>query len=602
MILSKRWLLSVCLLAGCAAGAALRLSSTVAGESTFFDPELLRPGMTGVGRTVFQGVTPEDFEVEILGVLKNGIGPQQDMIISRLHGKNVERTGVIAGMSGSPVILDGKILGAVSYRLGTFEKEAIAGITPIADMLKAADMPRSPNPALAASLLKEWESPGTVDAAARSVPIPGMAGSLVPISTPLVFAGYPESLIRDVTPLFQSRGLEPVAGGGGGQGTGADYPITPGVAISVPLVRGDLSIAATGTLTHVQGNRVWAFGHPFLGTGPVRYPMARAEVIVTYPSLLGSFKIANSTSVMGTLLQDRLTSIEGELGAAPEMLPVSVSVEGPAGNRRFSFEVVQDDALTPILVGISVQASLQRILEYSAETTLRAEIRVESDKHPTLSYSMLESDAGGVQSAAAGSVAREVATLLNVIYGNRFHELRVRSADVKVFSLPEARLARVSEISLSPSQVRPGEDLTVRAAVQPYRGEAFLKEFKVRIPPDTPKGPLNVLVSSATNLNGLEGGVLQQRFNGAPGVDELIRFVNSLRRDDGLYLQVTRRGLGAVVQGEPLPALPLSVVFTLGSSRFSGEEYPAPELPVLEVVEKTDFVLTGGRRTAIQVR
>ena len=601
MMRSKRWLLPVCLLAACAAGVALHLSTPASGDSALFDPAQLRPGMMGVGRTVFQGVTPEEFQVEILGVLKNGIGPQQDMILSRLHGKNVERTGVIAGMSGSPVTLDGKILGAVSYRLGTFEKEAIAGITPLGDMLKAADMPRAAVPSLATTFLKEWESPGVVTAASRGVPIPGMAASLVPIGTPLVFAGYPESLIREVTPLFQARGLEPVAGGGG-QGSGEDYPITPGVAISVPLVRGDLSVAATGTLTHVQGNKIWAFGHPFLGTGSVRYPMARAEVIVTYPSLLGSFKIANSTSLMGTLLQDRLTCIEGELGAPPEMLPVTVSLESPAGNRRFAFEVAQDDALTPILVGISVQASLQRILEYSSETTLRAEIRVERDKHPTLSYSLIESDTGGVQSAAAGGVAHEVATLLNVIYGNRFQEVGVKSASVRVVALDQARLARVSEISMSPSQVRPGEDLTVRAAVQPYRGEPFLREFKVRIPPDTPKGPLSVLVSSATNLNGLEGGVLQQRFTGSPGVDELIRFINSLRRDDGLYLQLTRRGLGAVVQGETLPALPLSVVFTLGSSRFAGEEYPAPDLPVLEVVEKTDFVLTGGKRTLIQVR
>ena len=161
MMRPKRWLFSICLLAACAALVLLRLAPAASGESAIFDPAQLRPGMMGVGRTVFQGVTPEEFQVEILGVLKNAIGPQQDMIVSRLHGKNVERTGVIAGMSGSPVTLDGKIVGAVSYRLGTFEKEAIAGITPLADMLKAADMPRSAAPSLAASLLKEWESPGT---------------------------------------------------------------------------------------------------------------------------------------------------------------------------------------------------------------------------------------------------------------------------------------------------------------------------------------------------------------------------------------------------------------------------------------------------------
>jgi hypothetical protein len=596
-----RWKLSMGLLAGLLAAPSLPAAER--GSVAYFDPAQLRPGMMGVGRTVFQGTEPEEFQVEILGVLQNAIGPQQDMIVARLHGKNVERTGVIAGMSGSPVMMDGKILGAVSYRLGTFEKEAIAGITPIADMVRAATMPTLPLDGAAKALLDEWESPGKVVASSRAIPVPGMAASLVPIGTPLVFSGYPEALIRQVAPLFQARGLDPVAGGGSaGAGPSVDYPIAPGVAISVPLVRGDLSIAATGTLTHVEGNKVWAFGHPFLGTGSVRYPMARAEVIVTYPSLLGSFKIANSTSVMGTLLQDRLTCIEGELGAAPEMLPVRVSIEGPAVHRKLAFEVVQDDALTPILVGISIQASLQRILEFSSQSTLRAQLRVESDQHPVLTYSMLESDAGGVQSAAAGNVAREMATVLNVIYANRFEQARLKSAELKVSSIPEARIARVGEISMSPSQLRPGEELRVRAVVQPFRGEPVQKEFKVRIPPDTPKGPLNVLVSSASNLNGLEGGLLQQRFSGTPGVDQLIEFMNSLRKDDGLYLQLTRRGPGAVVQGEVLPALPLSVMFTLGSNRFAGDEYPAPELPVLEAMEPTDYVLTGGRRTSITVR
>jgi hypothetical protein len=600
MTQNKRWLVPGILLAALAT-AAVPFLFAARGETPYFDPAQLRPGMKGVARTVFQGVEPEDFEVEILGVLENGIGPQQDMILSRLHGTNVERTGVIAGMSGSPVMLEGKLLGAVSYRLGTFEKEAIAGITPIADMLKAADMPKARSSALSTALLKEWQDPTSAAAQSQAVSVPGMAASMVPIATPLVFAGYPESLVREVRPLFQSRGLEPVAGGGG-EGKGVDYPIAPGVAISVPLVRGDLSIAATGTLTYVQGNKVWAFGHPFLGTGPVRYPLARADVIVTYPSLLGSFKIANSTSLVGTLLQDRLTCIQGELGAAPDLLPVHVGVEGPGWNRTLSFEVVQDDALAPILVGISLQAALQRILEYSSETTMRAEMRVESEGHPPLTYSLVESDAGGIQSAAVAGVAREVATLINLIYGNRFGEVHVKSADVKVTTVPEARIAKIHELSITPSQVRPGDELTVRALLQPYRGAPLTKQFKVRIPLDTPKGPLMVLVGSAASLNAAEGAVLQQRFSGMPGIDAMIRFVNSLRRDDALYLQLSRRGLGAVVQGEMLPALPLSVIYTLGSNRFAGEEYPAAELPVLEAMEKTDFVLTGGRRTAIQVR
>src|SRR4030095_13641667 len=172
MMRPKRWLFSICLLAACAALALLRLAPPVSGETSIFDPAQLRPGMMGVGRTVFQGVTPEEFQVEILGVLKNAIGPQQDMIVARLHGTNVERTGVVAGMSGSPVMMDGKILGAVSYRLGTFEKEAIAGITPIADMVRAATMPTLPLDGAAKVLLDEWESPGKVVASSRAIPVP----------------------------------------------------------------------------------------------------------------------------------------------------------------------------------------------------------------------------------------------------------------------------------------------------------------------------------------------------------------------------------------------------------------------------------------------
>src|SRR5262245_22164395 len=203
---------------GCAALVALGL--VAAGPAPelpkpppFFDPAELRPGMIGTGRTVFQGVAPEEFRVEILGVLKNAIGPQQDMIVSRLHGANVERTGVISGMSGSPVMIDGKILGAVSYRLGTFEKEAIAGITPIRDMLRAADMPALGARTTSTAILEEWGAPAAKGAAqSAGIPIPGEASRLVPIATPLVFAGYPEELVRQVTPLFAARGLEPLAG------------------------------------------------------------------------------------------------------------------------------------------------------------------------------------------------------------------------------------------------------------------------------------------------------------------------------------------------------------------------------------------------------
>ncbi|HEV8336779.1 MAG TPA: SpoIVB peptidase S55 domain-containing protein [Candidatus Polarisedimenticolia bacterium] len=580
-------------------GAAPRGSA----DGSFYPPEQIRPGMTGVGRTVFQGHVPEEFEVEFLGILKNAIGPGQDMIVSRLHGKNVERTGVIAGMSGSPVMLDGKLVGAISYRLGAFEKEAIAGITPIADMLKVPGKTparSTASPTSAGALLAEWTAPPAA-ASGDSSDLPEAGAAMRRIGTPLVFSGFPESVIRMATPLFRARGFEPVQGGGGGS-AGGEYPIEPGVPLAVALISGDLSIAATGTLTHVEGNRIWAFGHPFFGTGPVDYPMLRAEIVVTYPSAMGSFKISNATSTIGTLKGDRLTGIEGEIGPAPRMLPVSIVHASPEGERRMNYEVVENRILTPLLLGIAVQASLQRIVEYSAEETLRTELRIDLEGHPPVVYAAVDANQGGPQSGTPADVARDVATIFNAVYGNRFSEVRVKSLAMRAESIPQARMARIGEVSVTPATARAGEDLTVSVSIQPYRAEPFLRRFRVRVPPDTPKGPLLLTVSSARNLNQIEGNLLQRRFTGAEDVDDVIRFLNGLRSDEKVYLQLARRSLGAVVQGEALPSLPLSVMFTLGSSRYAAEEYPYPDLPLLEDSQKTDFVLTGGRRMSVQVR
>jgi hypothetical protein len=323
---------------------------------------------------------------------------------------------------------------------------------------------------------------------------------------------------------------------------------------------------------------------------------------VTYPSAMGSFKISNATSPMGTLVQDRLTCIQGELGAAPPSLPVTVIHDSPGGERRLSYQLVRDPILTPVLLGIAAQGSLQRILEYSAEATFRTEFRVEIDGHPPVLFASVESDPGGPQSGAAASVAREVAAVFNAVHSNRFEEPRVSSVRLRVESIPEARLARIGEVSVRPARVQPGESLTIRASIQPYREEPFVRVFRVQVPPDTPEGPLVITVSSARNLNTAEGGLLQRKFTGAAGLDETIRFLNELRSDDTVYLQVARRSLGALVQGQAFPSLPLSVILTLGSNRYLAEEYPAPDQPVAEASFKTDFVLTGARRTTIQVQ
>jgi hypothetical protein len=281
---------------------------------------------------------------------------------------------------------------------------------------------------------------------------------------------------------------------------------------------------------------------------------------------------------------------------------VSVDLDTPTGAKRLRFEVARDRALTPLLVGITVQASLQRVVEFSAESTLRADVRIEFEDHPPIRYTSVSSDLGGPQAAGAADLARELASLFNLVAANRFEAARIRSAALAVSMVPKARLARVGEVTYSPSTIRPGDEITVTATVEPFRGPAAVREFRVRVPSDTPRGPVYLIVSSARSLDQFEASLLQQRLAGGADLDALVRLVNSLRSDDRLYVQLSRRGLGAVVQGEVMPALPLSVLFTLGSNRYSGEEYPLPELPIFETAEKTDFVLVGGKRTALTVR
>jgi hypothetical protein len=572
-----------------------------AGEA-FLSVSEIRPGMRGVGRTVFQGTEPEEFQVEILGVLRNAIGPGQDLILSRLRGSNVERTGVVAGMSGSPVTVDGKLVGAIAYRMGNFEKEPIAGITPIADMLRAADLPGGSASAAtaferAAGWIAEWAGEGSRDPRAGA----GVAADLSRIATPLVFSGFPEAVLRTSAPLFRARGLEPVQGGGA-TGETSEYPIEPGVAVAAQLVRGDLSLAGTGTLTHVDGERIWAFGHPFLGGGAVRYPMSRAEILVTFPSAAGSFKIANATSPLGTLVQDRLTCIQGRLGETPRMIPVTVRLTTPGGSRDFAYEIVEERTLAPLLLAITTQASLQRVVEFSSEATYRAEMIVDLEGRSPARFATVETDLGGLQAAAPAGVAREMAGIFNAVLNNRFEEAGVRSVRLGISAIPEARLARITDVAVSPAEIRPGDEFRVTVTVEPYRAKPFQKVFRVRVPPDTQGNTVGLVVGSARVLTQIEAPLLQRRFLGAAALDQVLRFLAELREEDRLYLQLTRRGLGAVVEGEVLPSLPLSILHTLGSNRFAGDEVPAADLPVLELSEPTEYVLLGGRRTSLRLR
>jgi hypothetical protein len=586
----------------------------------------IRPGMEGTARTVFEGERLEEFRVEILGVLRNAVGPDQDLILGRLRGEKVEYTGVVAGMSGSPVYVDGKLIGAVSYRIGQFAKEAIAGITPIADMMRlgtsgggaAGTRPAGGRDALpgaaatpAADPLGRFlaaragmgTSPGAGEAPPGTPfgPVAGESGRLVPIALPLVCSGCDPGVLRYYAPIFEAHGLEPLAGGGVAEPIDASGPLLPGGPVAGTIVGGDLNLAGVGTLTHVVGNRVYAFGHPMLGIGPVAIPMTGAHVLLTFPSAAGSFKIANPTRPVGTIVHDGLTAIVGEIGAVAETLPVTVRVGQGASQRSYRYDILRHRAWSPVLVALTAANSLSRTIEYDASATLAVRSRIEVEGFPPIVTDDLYASPVPTQPVHLG-VANEVAAQFNLIYNNRFEEPRVRSVAVEVELLPEGRTAVVSWLRATRTDLRPGETFRVVAAIRPFRGEERKVEFEVTVPEDAPPGEAEIVVGSGPAVDSLDRQVLQRRAAQAATFGDLVRLLAGERRGRSLHLRMTRRAPAAIVRSEILPDLPLSVFSVFNNPRLSTDATLLAEAPILEMRRDLDVVVVGGRRISVRVR
>ena len=321
-----------------------------------FPLDQVHRGQHGVAYTVFEGVVPSAVEVEILGVLHNALGPHQDMILARLGGKDAVYTGVVAGMSGSPVYIDGKLAGALAFRIGQFSKEPIAGITPIQQMLEVKDMPDG-----GSTPVNTGTRPGNTSGNAE----------IRPIETPLLFSGFSQQAVDAFKDRFTAQGLTPVVGLGGGSSTEKQpEPIEPGSSVSALLVRGDMEIAATCTATYVDKNQLLACGHPITQTGSVSVPMTKAEVVATLPSPLNAFKIVNTTEEVGAFTQDRQTAIRGEFGAKAHMVPVTVTFHDGSDTRAVHFEVVDSPDLTPLLMLTSIYQSMMQSNSYAARDHL----------------------------------------------------------------------------------------------------------------------------------------------------------------------------------------------------------------------------------------
>src|SRR5215471_13313518 len=556
----------------------------------------VRPGMKGVAYTVFQGTQPEPMGVEVLGVLRNLIGPKSDVVLIRLHGDKAEYTGVVAGMSGSPVYIDGKLLGAISYRIGSFSKEPIAGVTPIAQMLQINELDKSvpaqdPVSTAKPAGVEKTGSPGI------SGGLESYARFLQPIDAPFVFNGFSEAALKQFAPQFAAAGIVPVMGVGSASDAKQPEPLVPGSAVSAVLVRGDMDVAATCTVTYLDQDRLLACGHPLTQFGMVDMPMTKATVVATLASPLNAFKIVNTTEPVGAFVQDRHTGILGRFDREPQMIPVTLSIHGGNGPKEFHFEVLNNPKLTPLMMTATVFNALMGMNQYGEETTYRMNGRIHVNGYPDVRLNNMFSPVDTAPTAFA--VATTLGEHFGRIYDNPFETPTVSGVSLE-FDLERDRHSAVLENARTEvTEARPGDEITIEAVLRPYRGERIVRRIPVRVPTSVPKGTLRILVS--------DGETLDRTRRGSPAARRLdlgstIELLNTEHLNDHLYVSLLEANPQATVEDKVMPAVPLSVMNVMEGMRATQEMVVFNESAVNESSTPVGYVVSGSQIISLSIK
>ena len=565
----------------------------------------IHTGMRGVAYTVFEGIKPESMDVEVLGVLRNVNGPKGDIILIRLHGAKVEYTGVVAGMSGSPVYLDGKLAGALAFRIGEFSKEPIAGVTPIADMLEINALDKSPAEETAAikpsvSAAGKTASPGDETALSGTVSTQDFSNYLKPIETPLVFNGFSEDAVRRFAPDFAAAGIVPVMGAGSVSEEKQPEPLEPGSAVSAILVRGDMDIAATCTVTYIDPQHLLACGHPLLQFGSVDLPMNKAQVLATLPSPLNAFKIVNTTEEAGVFVQDRHTGILGVFDKQPDMIPVTLNIHGGAGDKQFHYEVLNNARLSPVAIMATVFNALHGVNEYGEEITYRLNGSVNVKGFPEVQLKNMFTPTEGGQPAAM-SAALSLGERFGRIYDNPYNAPAVQSVKLDFDLVRERRWARLESARTDVTEARPGDEITVETVLAPYRGERSVRYISVKIPTSASKGTLHILVSDGDTLDRVSH--MNPAFARKLDLASTIALLNKEHANNRVYVSLLEADPEARVADKVMPTLPISIMNVMDGMRGNQEMIVSGESNVDETATPAlDYVVNGAQLLTVTVK
>jgi hypothetical protein len=531
------------------AAAALQAQS----QTQFFPLSEIRPGLKGVGRTVFEGNKVQEFQVEFLGVLRNFLAPKHDVILARLSGGPLAQTGVVEGMSGSPVYVDGKLVGAVALAF-PFAKEAITGITPIQDMLEVVPQPEPAGRAQAMAVSSAYKILGTSfdpsgsarlipeettgdfgpQSLMKAFPSEGGKGNLSDLLLPLRFGGFSTQAMDAYSPLFRQMGFQPMQGAAmaGAENLPANPAgLQPGSMLSMVLVRGDFNLNADCTVTYRKGNDVYACGHRFLMVGPAKIPFAESHVLATVPSIASSFKVDAPGPLMGTIRQDRFGAVFGVLGEKAPMIPVHIHLDSTLNRKTdYDFDMIDQAFLSPVLLNLGVMSTLTGTERSLGPSTLELKGQI----HLSDGESVKIEDVVSGEINTAGVAGAMISTPLHYLLGAGFPDLGVKGIDLTIVSRDEKRAATLEQVWSSKSQVRPESVNNKR---------------------------LSLVVGSGSALN-----VLQNRLaplsRATRNLQQLVKALNRMRRDNRLYALLMAPQRSLTLEGDEYPSPPPSLVQT----------------------------------------
>ena len=568
-----------------------------------FPVDSVKAGMTGYGLTVFEGTRIDTFQVTLLGVLR-GYRPGANLVLARAEGPYLERTGIIAGMSGSPVYIHGKLLGAIAYAWA-FNKDPVGGITPIEEMLSLFPPNGQPTPDDVDQRLGSADpvDPGqSKDGLADLGSAPHGTNPLEDptgvraIATPLTLSGFTPEAVSYLEPFLEKRGFVVSPGGGYEPGVVCDS-LVPGSAVGVQLIRGDWSAAAIGTLTYRDGDRMLAFGHPFVAMGWVRFPLTAATIHTIFASQQISTKVGSPSTPCGTLVADRSVGVSGELGVSPAMIPVRVAITGTGKrDKRYNFEVVRNRLLTPSLVGSAVVNSISEALNDAG--------------YATIQYDMTYFMNGGKRTVKKGNVyltqspvsgvGEEVSQSLQLLMSDHFRPATLDSAHVDVSARVGLEATRISDVRLRPASVAPGDSVEVEITLRKGASQTETRRTRIYIPPQTPEGELSVRVADGEDTDRWERERTPDKFQ-PDTFDQLVQVIESERRLDRIYVQLYRQAGGATVRGSEISQPPPSVLGVLTADRKSGAVSPTKGATLSEKTIPMDGVVRGSETAKLDV-